>query len=350
MENMERLRELALYAARGTAPANFTEGDVNVAFAGEISKYMTSLNMFMKNRYDIYEIIIQTIDDIVPKQVITALSPFAEFKTVPQGQKALFKRKLGVNRAKGFLTQVGLSGVYETFRLDNETFEVNAHAIGGGARVDFERLADGADSLTELMQIVTAGLEDSVYLEVQKALKAAYNATTRPAANKVSVSSFDGAQMLALINVVKAYGQSCAIFAPPEFIAAMGPDAIVPAISGAQGIYSPQDIEAIHDRGKINIFRGTPIVEIPQSFIDENNNKTWIDPQYAYVLPTGGEKVVKVAFEGPTFMYDAQNRDQSMEIYTYKKLGVAIMSHHNWGIYKNTGITDTVGSLFTGMN
>ena len=68
------------------------------------------------------------------------------------------------------------------------------------------------------------------------------------------------------------------------------------------------------------------------------------------MLPTGGEKVVKVAFEGPTFMYDAQNRDQSMEIYTYKKLGVAIMSHHNWGIYKNTGITDTVGSLFTGMN
>ena len=121
----------------------------------------------------------------------------------------------------------------------------------------------------------------------------------------------------------------------------MGPDAVVPAIAGvAQGIYPVDDIDSIHRLGRIQIFRGTPIVELPQSFIDESNDKTWINPQYAYVLPTGQEKVVKVVLEGNTQVHDFVNRDNSIEIHAYRKLGCAILSYNNWGIYKNTGITD----------
>ena len=131
--------------------------------------------------------------------------------------------------------------------------------------------------------------------------------------------------MAKLINVVRSYGDGVVIFAPPEFIGAMGPDALVPAIAGqAQGIYHPQDLDAIHNTGFINLFRGTPIVQIPQSFIDENNEKTWIDPQMAYILPTGGEKVVKVVLEGATQINDFKNRDNSMEVFAYKKMGCGI--------------------------
>ena len=69
--------------------------------------------------------------------------------------------------------------------------------------------------------------------------------------------------------------------------------------------------------------------------------KTWINPQFAYVLPAGKEKIVKIVFEGATQMWDFINRDQSIEIHTYKKMGAAIMTHHNWGIYQNTSIPDT---------
>lgn len=349
MNNIDRLKLLATYAARNSAPANFTEGEVNAVFIAEIAPFMTSVNEFMKNRYDIFSIIVTAVEDVVPKKVLASIGAFAEFKQIANGQKALYKRKLGVNRAKSFLTQVGLSGVYETFRLDNSNFEVNAYSIGGGARIDFERLINGAENMADLMTIITDGYEDAVYGQIQRALVAAYTTLSMPAINKKTSSSFDAAKMLALVNIVKSYGVSCAIFAPPEFVAAMGPDAIVPAISGAQGIYSPDDIAAIHDRGYISVFRGTPVVQIPQSYIDENNVATYINPQYAYVLPTGGEKVVKVVFEGETQMYDAVNRDQSMEIYTYKKLGVGIMTYNNWGIYQNTGIVDTTGTHYTGL-
>ena len=350
MATIQEIKELALHAAKGTVPSTFSKEDnvdVNAALRDCLKEYASSINQFMKNRYDIYDIIIETVDEVVPNNVIDAVGIFAEIQQVPQGQKALFKRRLGKNRAKKFLTQVGLSGLYETFRLDSDTFELRAHAVGGAASIDFERMLDGAETMAELMEIVTDSMTNSVYVEVQKALTAAINATGRPSVNKFSGANFDPAEMLKLISVVRAYGTGAVIFAPPEFIAAMGPDAIVPVGANYQGIYHPQDIDRIHNQGYINIFRGTPIVQIPQSFIDENNEKTYIDPQMAYILPTGQERVVKIVFEGQTQINDFTNKDNSMEIHVYKKMGAAILTHHNWAIYQNTGIEQTMESPYS---
>jgi len=346
MATLSEIKELALHAARGTAPATFSSENVNAALSDALKDLASTYNQFMKNRYDIYEIFIETADEIVPNKVIDAVGIFADVQVVGQGQKAVFKRRIGKNRAKKFLTQVGLSGVYETFRLDTETFSVPAYAVGGAVTIDYERMLDGAEDMAEVMQILTDGLTDSVFLEVQKALRAAINATGRPSVNKYTGSSFNGDEMLKLVNVVRAYGTGAVIFAPPEFIAEMGADAIVPVGSNYQGVYHPQDIDMIHNQGYINIFRGTPIVMIPQSFIDENNEKTWIDPQLAYILPTGGEKVVKVVLEGQTQINDFKNRDNSMEIHVYRKMGAAILTHYNWAIYQNTGIDQTYESPY----
>jgi len=342
---INELKKIALHAAKGTVPAEFAnqEVDVNAAFVDGLKELAGSVNQFMKNRYDIYEILIETVDQVMPKKVIDTLGMFADIQQVGQNQKAIFKKKVGKARARQFLTQVGLSGVYETFRLDSTTFEVAAHAVGGGATVDFERVLDGAESLAEVMEVITEGLTDAVFVEVHKALRAAINAQDRPAANKVTVSSFEADKMAKLVSVVRAYGQGAVIFACPEFIADMGPDAIVPVPTSGNygGVYSPADIEAIHNNGYINIFRGTPIVQIPQSFIDENNAKTWIDPQYAYVLPTGNDKVVKIVLEGATQVKDHENKDNSMEVFAWKKMGCAILTNYNWGIYRNTHVADT---------
>ena len=342
MATINELKELALHSVRGTAPANFTSETVDEALREEFKAMCTSINNYQRNKYDIFEVIITAADEVVPNKVIDAMGMFAEVRQVPQGQKALFKRgMLGRARAKKFLTQVGLSGVYETFRLDNDTFELGGRAIGGGATIDFERFLDGAENMPELMDIITEGLTDAAYGEVQKCLTAAVDAVGRPDANKVVTDHFDADEMFKLISVVKAYGGNAVIFATPEFVGEMGPDAIVPVGTNYQGVYHSQDIDAIHNTGYINIFRGTPVVQLPQSFIDESNTTTWLNPQFAYVLPTGKEKVVKIVFEGNTQMWDYINKDQSIEMMAYKKMGAAILTHHNWGIYQNTSIPDT---------
>lgn len=333
------LRELARHAAKHTAPANFSAASVDAAIADGLKELAGSVNDFMRNRYDIYQIIIENADEYTPARVMEEMSQFAEIMQVGNNVKPLFKRGvLGRNRAKKFLTQVGLSGVYETFRLDTDTFSISTKAIGGAVTMDFERFLAGAENLVDLMDCLAEAQVDAIYGEVQKALISAVTNTAMPAANKVS-GSYSASDLQALVNVVKSYGNAT-IFASPEFVAAMGPDAIVPTIAGAaQGIYPVDDIDSIHRFGSIKMFRGTPIVEFKQSFLDENNTERMINPQFAYVLPTdAGKKVVKVVLEGSTQMWDATNRDQSIEINMYRKIGVAILAYNNWGIYQNTGI------------
>ena len=335
---LNELRELARHAAKRTAPAEFSVSSVDSAVAEGFKSLTGSVNAFMKNRYDIYDIIIENADEIVPGKVMDAMSAFAEVIQLANGEKKLFKRGgLGRNRAKKFLTQVGLNGLYETFRLDEETFTLGVKSIGGAVSIDFERMMDGAETLSEFMDVLTEAQVDGIYGEVQKALMAAVTNTSMPTANKVA-GAYAASDMQNLVNTVKTYGGSATIFASPEFIAAMGPDAIVPAVTGAQAVYHPDDIDAIHTLGRIKLFRGTPVVELRQSFLDETNTQVMIHPQFAYVLPSGKEKIVKIAMEGGTQMYDVVNPDQSIEIHTYRKIGVGILAFNNWGIYKNTGI------------
>ena len=336
MANMT-LKELARHAAHRTAPTEFSVASVDAAFADEMKKLTSSVNNFMRNRYDIYDIIIENADEIVPAKIMDAMNQFAEVITLKQGETKVFKRGgLGRNRAKKFLTQAGLSGVYESFRLDTETFTVNMKAIGGAVSIDFERMLDGAETLAEFMDVLTEAQVDGIYGEVQKALMAAHK--NMPTPNKV-LGDYKAESLLNIVNVVKTYGGGATIFASPEFIAAMGPDAIVPAITGvAHAIYNPKDIEDIAATGRVKMFRGTPIVELRQSFVDEKNEQVMIHPQYAYILPTGKEKVVKVLMEGQTQIWDYVNADQSVEVNTYRKIGVGVLTYNNWGIYQNTAI------------
>lgn len=339
MANMT-FKELAKHAAHRTAPTDFSVNSVDAAFADEIKRMTGTVNDFMRNKYDIFDIIVENADEIVPARVLSAMSQFAEVVVLKNGETKTFKRGgLGRNRAKKFLTQVGLSGVYESFRLDTETFTVAMKAIGGAVSIDFQRMIDGAESLSEFMEVLVEAQEDAIYSEVQKALKAAASSTRMPAANKLEITgAFDADAFQKKVNVAKAYGGSAVIFAAPEFIDFMGPDAIVPAIAGsAQAIYSPKDIEAIANTGRIKMFRGTPIVELKQSYLDENNETIMIDPNYAYILPAGREKIVKVLMEGKSQIWDAVNRDQSIEINTYRMVGVGILSFNDWAIVKRTG-------------
>jgi len=90
MATLKELKQLALHAAKGTAPENFSVGTVDDALRGELKQMASSVNEFKRNRYDIYDIIIETADEIVPNKVISAMGIFAEIKQVAQGQKALF--------------------------------------------------------------------------------------------------------------------------------------------------------------------------------------------------------------------------------------------------------------------
>lgn len=344
--DLKELKELAIYAVRKQVPtkfaANKTVEDVNEVLRAELKEIVGTYNLYRRNKLDLFEIMQEAFDAVIPKEVEGYMQLFAEVKTFSHGDKPSFKLKKGKHRAKKFATRAAAAGVYETFRLDTDTIDVNTFVIGDAAYIDFERFLSGDEDMADYSEALLAGILHEVFKAIFDCLVSATTNLTTYNMYEVD-SSYNATNFGAMVNKVKNYGNPV-IFACPQFIDAMGPDAIVAGTTSYQGIYSPADIEAIASTGRIRQFRGTPIVEIPQSVVDEFNSKLVFDPAYAFILPAGAEKIVKVAFEGDTIVEDWKNRDNSMEIQAYKKMGTAILTFNNWAIYKNSALTTSVSA------
>ena len=342
-KDIKAIKELALCAAKKIVPTDYTEGtleNVNESLREELNELCGTYNLYRRNKLDLFEIMQESMDAIVPQEVEQFIGAFAEVKTFAMNQKPQFKIKTGKMRAKKFATRAAASGVYETFRLDSDVIDVNTLVIGDAAYIDFERFISGEEDWVDYMEALLGGILHAVYQAITDCIIAA--STNLTAHNMYHLdSSYNAENFAALVNKVKHYG-GAVIVACPEFTDDMGPDAIVAGTTNYQGIYNPADIEAIAQTGRIKQFRGTPIVELPQSVVDESNTTLVFDPAYTFIFPTNGEKIVKVAMEGDTVVEDWKNRDNSMEIQAYKKMGTAILTYNNWAMYKNSSLSKTL--------
>ena len=88
--------------------------------------------------------------------------------------------------------------MYESFRLDSDTFELGGHAIGGAAYIDYERYICGEEDIAESTEILLEGIEEAIMGEIQRALIASVNAEDRPAKNVYIGAGFDADEMNAL--------------------------------------------------------------------------------------------------------------------------------------------------------
>ena len=311
---------------------NFTYNELNETLRKEFNEYASDYRSFQDNKNLIFSVIEETLDDILPKKVEQAYSAFAETKTFAQGDKPVFRRKISSRqRAKQFITRVGLAGVYEVFKLGgSESFEVATSAIGGAAQIGFEEFLDGRADFAELTSIVMEGMDDLIYQEVAKAMVNSINQL--PANNKSSVNGFDEATMDQLIMVASAYGTPT-IYCTEEFAVKM-----IPADSWK---YSDSMKEELWRTGRLANYKGKKVVILPQTFIDETNSQKLVDPSHAWIIPAGAnEKPVKIAFEGNTHVRDVEsNHDWSREIQVYKKVGVVAMLANNICVYEDTSLS-----------
>lgn len=327
MADIKAIKELALYAAKKQVPAEFANksvADVNEALREELKAICGTYDLFRRNKLDLFEIMQETMDAVVPAQVMQVVSQFAEVKNYANGVKPTFKIKKGKIRARKFATRATASGVYETFRLDTDTIDVNTFVIADAAYIDFERFLSGDEDWADYMEALMDGILHRIYKEI-------YNELMNGAAllgnmnKKKTVGSFSMDDLLALIKVVKAYGDPV-IVATSDYIAAMGDDVI-----GSAAV-TDADKEEIRNYGRILKFRGVPVIELPVSYEDETNTKEVFGGKYAFVLPSSGYKIMMVAFEGQTIVKEWENRDNSMELQAYKKMGTAIVTGNNWGL------------------
>ena len=286
--------------------------------------------LYRENKNTIFSLIETVIDDVLPKRVLDLYGQFAEVKVFGQGEKPIFNQKITAyakSRAKQFITKVGLAGVYETFKLDGKSFEIQTTAYGGAAEIGFEEFLDGRVDFADILDIVMEGLDECVYKEIANALKGAV--TGLQTANKTTQTGFVETEMDKLLAVANAYGQAT-IYCTYEFAATMVP---------AEGWVSDDMRNQKWNNGYIANYKGSRVIVLPQSFEDATNTVKVIDPAYAYIIPTGAnEKPVKIAIEGATAVREVENQDWSREVQTYKKVGVGTLITNNVCVYINSSL------------
>lgn len=307
----------------------FSYADLNETLRSELREIAGTYALYRENKNTVFSLLEETIDDVLPKKVLEQYNQFAEVKTFAQGDKPVFTQRITTaakRRAKQFVTKVGLAGIYEVFKLDGKTYEVPTSAFGGAAQIGFEEFLDGRVDFADVLEIIMEGLDECVYLEIERALKGAV--TSLQTANKVIDNKFDEAQMDRLLAVADSYGQST-IYCTFEFAATMIPngDWISDAMKDAKW-----------NNGYLGNYKGHNVIILPQSFEDETNSVKVIDPSYAWIIPTGAQKPVKIAFEGNAIVREIENADMSREVQIYKKLGVTAIITNNICVYRNTSL------------
>ena len=308
----------------------FSYEDLNETLRKELREIAGTYSLYRENKNLIFSLIEETIDDVLPRKVLEQYGQFAEIKTFNQGDRAVFTQRITASskrRAKQFITKVGLAGVYEVFKLDGKSYEIPTSAYGGAAQIGFEEFLDGRVDIADVYEIIMEGLDECVYLEIERALKGAVE-KLQPA-NHTTQTGFVESEMDKLLSIADSYGQST-IYCTYEFAATMVP---------AEGWRSNDMKDQMWNNGYLANYKGHNVVVLNQSYEDETNTKKVIDPSYAWIIPGGADKPVKIAFEGQAIVREFENRDYSREIQVYKKMGVGAIITNNICVYHNSSLT-----------
>lgn len=313
---------------------SFGYSEMNETLRAEFAALAPDYRNYKINQNTIFALLEQTIDDVLPNKVMEQYGQFAEVKTFAQGDKPIFVQKItpaSRNRAKQFIGKVGLAGLYEVFKLDGRSFEVTTNAIGGAAQIGFEEFLDGRVDFAEVLNIVMEGLDQCIYMEIEKQLIGAVKNVQSSNINNVSTqNNFNEKEMDRLISISDSYGGRATIYCTFEFAATMIP---------SDARFSNEMKNAMWNNGYLGAYKGHQVIVLPQSFEDETNKTKVIDPAYAWIIPTGAEKPVKIAFEGGTIVDEYKNYDRSQEVQIYKKVGVRAIFSSDICVYKNTSLT-----------
>lgn len=342
MELMEfnDLQKLAKAASRKTAltfSANgveqkFSAADVDGVLRDQFAMLTKDYYTFKRNELTIFELISETIDEVLPKKVMAQYERFAEVKSIAQGDQAVFKLRIteaARKRAKTFVTRVGLAGRYETMILGGRELTVATSAIGYAIRIGFEEFLDGRYSFADFTEVMLEGMNEFIYAEIAKALAASIKQL--PTANVFEGAGFDEAAMDQLLAISDSYGAGAStIFCTREFAAKMLP----------QDKFISEDMKnALWREGMLGDYKGHTVIVLEQSMADETNAKKVLDPSQAYIFANSGEKPVKLVFEGQTAVRNVEgNDDWSTDLQTYMKFGVAVFTNPSICAYKNTDL------------
>ena len=340
--NIAELRKLALFVDKAQrspqAATNFSFNDTQVSLEAaegllvdELAALSSTRANYERNKMDIFALIEETVDARLPREVANMFDGFTETVNYPLGsQVKVTVRSNNKNaRGRGFVTKGAAAGHYEVFKLPADgSYTIETFALVAAIQIAFEDFLTGRVRWSDLLEVVTLGMQDRIYDEIMANLARIEAALPVNSNNKASTPDFDAKALNKVLGVVSAY----------DTPVIMCTETFAREITEGADWASEAEKVARRNIGHLANYKGAKIVILPQSYTDVSNEVKVVDDSKAYIMPADKGKLFHIALQGPTQVKDRENDDWSKELHTYKRLCVSVYASYDMGTYKITSL------------
>lgn len=323
------LKDLLVAAARPSTGVNFA--DAQSAAKNALVEYFgledVTLRDIKKNQGAIFSIIEEVIEEVLPAELESRVGQFAEIKTFGREESVKFNIKgIGKTRVMRGIVKGARGGIYRAKKLDDRELMVTTSVYTVGYQVTLEELLSGRRTVAELIELIAMGFVEIMYVEVIKALRVAGAAA--PANNKDLSNAFNQTAIKKVIRTISAYGN-------PIIIAFQSAAELFANTIGVVGSYNPNiaaaDLDEIRNAGRVSQYHGTPIIVLPNYFMDDTNTNWLFKENQIFVLPVN-ERPVKVAIHGELYTAEVMQPAGGVEYHAHQLMGFAVIFNNHIGI------------------
>lgn len=335
MATRQELKTLFTAAMSPVADVNFSTADANESALNAILETYglenASAREIRAHKAEIFAIIEEVVQEILPRAITDIVGGFVEVKNFARDAEPIFEiRGIGKQRARLGIIEGARGGIYKARRLDGKNFALTTKTWTVKVFITLEDILLGNYSLAELMANIRDGFVEKIYVAAVEALRTAK--TLAPEANIDKGTGFVKETVDRLISIANQYGDPII----------MGFRPAISKIENGVGWptypnHSAQDADDIRNRGFVTMYKGVPVVELPNYVTDATNTKWVFKPGDMFILPATA-KPVKVAMKGDLVIVEDPHPSGSVEQNAHRMMGVGLALVNNVCVYTDESL------------
>lgn len=216
-----------------------------------------------------------------------------------------------------------------------ESFRVPTYWVGLAVYEEFERVMLGRADWTRLVNKIYEAMDNYVNELVYQAVISAGSQVLPGSDQFYKTGALDAAAhdtFVTMIEDVQAANRG-------SEVVIMGTKTALSKLKNLADInwIAKEDRTDIRNLGRLGIFEGTRIVELPQVFAKNDTTTKMVDPNVLLIMPVADNKFVKLVYEGESRLKEVTDfhelQDMTYEFKYMTKLGCSVMIGRYFGTW-----------------
>lgn len=328
------LVEMGLDAYRGDSTQNYSKDQINEKFRLQLAKLIGFTDetfndkkkyyyAYQQNKYKLFQIISEIVDEIIPETVEEQFDQFAEVKSYDLGDKPVFEDFEDPARFNiSVISEANNDLIAQRVWKGRSLQTVSTEWKGAKIHTELLDVLLGRTDWASMVENIRASYESHIRLDVYNKFVATYPTISAPYSVTGSVTVNALSELIAHVE------------------AATGRGAVIVGTKTALGKVPVEHLtekakESKNTIGYYGSFQQTPMKVLRQGYKEFTTD--WaLDNNKLIVLPDAEVKPVKVLLEGDTIIMEKGPEnflDERIEYMFKKKTGVAVLQTIKYGVY-----------------